>query len=77
MLTGARPGEEISFVDYPQHSTGFGGGIMGVDDADGQGVIQFTYPPFTQKDEIGQWVVTAGQRGSGIIASTIITIVAP
>jgi hypothetical protein len=74
-LSGTRPRELVFFAMQPRHSTGFGGGIMGRYRADRGGIVRFAYPPFTQRWELGQWVVTAQRRGAGILASATLTVV--
>lgn len=49
-------------------SIGFGGGIMGTHRASPQGTIRLRYPGARFAWEYGVWIVSAGIRGTGVIA---------
>jgi hypothetical protein len=75
ILTGARPGARIDFVERPLDITGFGGGIMGERRANGHGVIRFVYPAGKYSWEVGRWRITAGYRASAGAVSAVINVV--
>lgn len=61
-LSGARPSARYAF-SATFSRPGFGGGNMGVHQANRHGVVHFTYPGPTKKWEVGKWTVSARYRG--------------
>jgi hypothetical protein len=64
-LTGARPGEMLTFLATPERE-GFGGGNMGNHHANAAGTIQFRYGPFNNKMDVGHWTVTVVRKGTQV-----------
>jgi hypothetical protein len=68
-LTGARPGEMLTFLATPERE-GFGGGNMGNHRANSAGTIQFHYGPFKNKMDVGHWTVTVVRKGTQVASAT-------
>lgn len=65
-LTGAKPGEMLTFLATPERE-GFGGGNMGNHRANTAGTIQFRYGPFNNKMDVGHWTLTVVRKGTQVI----------
>jgi hypothetical protein len=74
-LTGATPGQVLTFLATPSRE-GFGGGNMGNHRANAAGTIQFHYGPFKNKLDVGQWTVTVVRKGTRV-ASGAFKVVMP
>jgi hypothetical protein len=75
-LTGATPGESLTFLATPDRE-GFGGGNMGVHRANAAGIIRFRYGPFKNKLDIGHWTVTVVRVGKGMVTKAALKVVLP
>lgn len=73
IVTGLRRDERVQFTARPA-SGGFSGGNMGTHRAGKNDTIEFSYPGFTQRRELGVWIVTA-RRANGSILQTHLTVV--
>lgn len=75
-LTGATPGESLTFLATPDRE-GFGGGNMGSHRANAGGTIQFRYGPFKNKMDVGLWTVTVVHKGTGAVTRGTFHVVMP
>jgi hypothetical protein len=72
-LIAVQPGVRYTFAIRPG-KPGFGGGNMGARRSNIIGGVSFTYPPFRDRRDSGQWTMTAYNRNGQKVATTTVIV---